>query len=85
MLALIMLVSGKQGINLHLRELPSRLQLSGRRSDQIRIESTFENSNHNIHSTQDTTDHPEFSFTHMREFSKLCIAFAIELAGIASH
>ncbi|RSH91809.1 Leucine aminopeptidase 1 [Saitozyma podzolica] len=45
------------------------------------IESTFENSNHNIHTTQDTTDHPEFSFSHMREFSKLVIAFAIELGG----
>ncbi|WWC64621.1 uncharacterized protein I303_107232 [Kwoniella dejecticola CBS 10117] len=46
------------------------------------IESTFENSNHNIHTSGDTTNHPEFSFTHMREFSKLALAFAIELAGI---
>ncbi|WWC94847.1 hypothetical protein V866_001697 [Kwoniella sp. B9012] len=46
------------------------------------IESTFENSNHNIHTTADTTNHPEFSFTHMREFSKLAISFAVELAGI---
>ncbi|WVR00253.1 hypothetical protein IAU59_007396 [Kwoniella sp. CBS 9459] len=45
------------------------------------IESTFENSNHNIHTSGDTTEHPEFSFTHMREFSKLAVAFAIELAG----
>ncbi|KAK4685705.1 bacterial leucyl aminopeptidase, partial [Tremellales sp. Uapishka_1] len=46
------------------------------------IESSFENSNHNIHTSQDTIDHPEFSFTHMREFSKLAVAFAVELAGI---
>ncbi|ODN73212.1 hypothetical protein L202_07771 [Cryptococcus amylolentus CBS 6039] len=46
------------------------------------IEATFEDSNtRNIHSTQDTFDHPEFSWTHMREFSKLAIAFALELAG----
>ncbi|WVR07704.1 hypothetical protein IAU60_004746 [Kwoniella sp. DSM 27419] len=45
------------------------------------IESSFENSNHNIHTSGDTTDHPEFSFTHMREFSKLALAFAVELAG----
>ena len=31
------------------------------------IESTFEDSNHNIHSTADTIDHPEFSFKHMKE------------------
>ncbi|WRT70247.1 uncharacterized protein IL334_007242 [Kwoniella shivajii] len=46
------------------------------------IESTFEDSNHNIHTSGDTINHPEFSFTHMREFSKLAVAFAIELAGI---
>lgn len=45
------------------------------------IESTFEDSNKNIHSTQDTIDHPEFSFTHMREFSKLAVAFAVELSA----
>lgn len=46
------------------------------------IESTFENSNKNIHSTKDTMDvSDEFSFTHMLEFSKLAVAFAIELAG----
>ncbi|KAL1412739.1 hypothetical protein Q8F55_000486 [Vanrija albida] len=44
------------------------------------IESRFEDSNKNIHSTSDTIDHPEFSFTHMREFSKLAIAFAYELS-----
>ena len=31
------------------------------------IESSFEDSNHYIHSIEDTMDHPEFSFTHMRE------------------
>ncbi|KAL4241566.1 Peptide hydrolase [Abortiporus biennis] len=46
------------------------------------IESTFENSNKFIHSTNDKLDiSPEFSFTHMLEFSKLAVAFAIELAG----
>lgn len=45
------------------------------------IESSFEDSNHYIHSIEDTMDHPEFSFTHMREFSKLAVAFAIELAA----
>ncbi|GHJ84538.1 hypothetical protein NliqN6_0940 [Naganishia liquefaciens] len=46
------------------------------------IESTFENSNHAIHSTGDTIEHPEFSFDHMQEFSKLAIAFAVELGGV---
>jgi len=46
------------------------------------IESSFEDSNHNIHSTSDTIDHPEFSFSHMREFSKLVVAFAVELGGL---
>ncbi|ORY33499.1 hypothetical protein BCR39DRAFT_520460 [Naematelia encephala] len=45
------------------------------------IESTFADSNHNIHTAGDTMAHPEFSFSHMREFSKLAIAFAIELGG----
>ncbi|KAI0066049.1 peptidase [Artomyces pyxidatus] len=46
------------------------------------IESSFENSNKNIHSTNDRIDiSPEFSFEHMLEFSKLAVAFAIELAG----
>ncbi|OCH88312.1 peptidase [Obba rivulosa] len=44
------------------------------------IESTFEDSNHYIHSVNDRMDiSDEFSFTHMREFSKLAVAFAIEL------
>jgi bacterial leucyl aminopeptidase len=46
------------------------------------IESSFENSNHFIHSTNDRIDiSPEFSFDHMLEFSKLAVAFAIELGG----
>ncbi|EGO22330.1 hypothetical protein SERLADRAFT_440355 [Serpula lacrymans var. lacrymans S7.9] len=47
------------------------------------IEAAFENSNHkNIHSTNDRIDiSDEFSFSHMLEFSKLGVAFAIELAG----
>ncbi|THH17620.1 hypothetical protein EW146_g3223 [Bondarzewia mesenterica] len=40
------------------------------------IESTFENSNKNIHSTNDRIDiSEEFSFSHMLEFSKLAVAF----------
>ncbi|CAD6588728.1 MAG: Leucine aminopeptidase 1, partial [Tremellales sp. Tagirdzhanova-0007] len=45
------------------------------------LESSFENMNNNIHSAKDTMDHPEFSFNHMREFSKLAVAFVVELGG----
>ncbi|KAF9483991.1 peptidase [Pholiota conissans] len=46
------------------------------------IESSFENSNKNIHSTNDRIDiSDEFSFTHMLEFSKLAVAFAVELGN----
>nr|GAT53964.1 peptidase [Mycena chlorophos] len=46
------------------------------------IESSFENSNQNIHSTNDRIDvSDEFSFDHMLEFSKLAVAFAVELGG----
>ncbi|KAG8878908.1 Leucine aminopeptidase 1, partial [Tulasnella sp. 332] len=45
------------------------------------IESSFENSNHYIHSANDRWDIPEFSFDHMLEFSKLAVGFAIELGG----
>jgi len=49
------------------------------------IESTFQNSNKNIHSTNDRIDiSDEFSFTHMLEFSKLAVAFAVELGGYDS-
>lgn len=39
----------------------------GRVLTRARIESSFEDSNHGIHSTGDTIDHPEFSFSHMKE------------------
>ncbi|KAF8897351.1 peptidase [Infundibulicybe gibba] len=46
------------------------------------IESSFENSNKNIHSSNDRIDiSDEFSFSHMLEFSKLAVAFAVELGG----
>lgn len=47
------------------------------------IESSFAHANHaNIHTSHDRIDiSPEFSFDHMLEFSKLAVAFAIELAG----
>ncbi|PPQ70135.1 hypothetical protein CVT24_003882 [Panaeolus cyanescens] len=49
------------------------------------IESSFENSNKNIHSTNDRIDiSDEFSFSHMLEFSKLAVAFAVELGGYDS-
>ncbi|CAA7259515.1 unnamed protein product [Cyclocybe aegerita] len=48
-------------------------------------ESSFENSNKNIHSTNDRIDiSDEFSFDHMLEFSKLAVAFAVELGGYDS-
>ncbi|TFK76091.1 peptidase [Pluteus cervinus] len=46
------------------------------------IESSFENSNHNIHSSNDRINiSDEFSFDHMLEFSKLAVAFAFELGS----
>ncbi|KAJ3859308.1 peptidase [Lentinula novae-zelandiae] len=46
------------------------------------IESSFENANKNIHSANDRIDiSDEFSFEHMLEFSKLAVAFAVELGG----
>ncbi|KAJ7499095.1 peptidase [Mycena latifolia] len=49
------------------------------------IESTFENSNKNIHSINDRIDaSDEFSFSHMLEFSKLAVAFAVELGGVSN-
>jgi leucyl aminopeptidase len=45
-------------------------------------ESSFETTNHNIHSANDRIDlSDEFSFEHALEFSKLAVAFAIELGG----
>ncbi|KZS97501.1 peptidase [Sistotremastrum niveocremeum HHB9708] len=44
------------------------------------IESLFGDSNPNIHGSRDRLDiSPEFSFTHMLEFSKLAVALVIEL------
>jgi len=49
------------------------------------IESTFANSNSHIHSASDRIDiSDEFSFSHMLEFSKLAVAFAVELGGISN-
>ncbi|BEI79489.1 hypothetical protein CcaverHIS002_0100180 [Cutaneotrichosporon cavernicola] len=46
------------------------------------IESKFEDSNKNIHSTNDRMDiSDEFSIKHMAQFSKLAIAFAVELSS----
>jgi leucyl aminopeptidase len=46
------------------------------------IESSFEDSNKNIHSTNDRMDiSDEFSIKHMAQFSKLAIAFAVELSA----
>jgi len=46
------------------------------------IESAFQNSNTHIHSANDRIDvSDEFSFSHMLEFSKLAVAFAIEAGG----
>ncbi|TFK79598.1 peptidase [Polyporus arcularius HHB13444] len=47
------------------------------------IESTFPESNHQyVHTVDDRYDvSDEFSFEHMREFSKLAVAFAVELGG----
>jgi len=46
------------------------------------IESTFENSNHFIHSTKDRIDiSDEFQFTHMLEFSKFAVGFVMELGS----
>ncbi|KJA30105.1 hypothetical protein HYPSUDRAFT_210903 [Hypholoma sublateritium FD-334 SS-4] len=50
------------------------------------IESSFENSNKNIHSVNDRIDiSDEFSFDHMLEFSKLAVAFAVELGNSTSE
>ncbi|KZV68153.1 peptidase [Peniophora sp. CONT] len=45
-------------------------------------EGKFENTNSNIHSANDRIDvSPEFSFSHMLEFSKLTVAYIIELGS----
>lgn len=46
------------------------------------IEGAFENINNRIHTANDRIDiSDEFSFSHMLEFSKLAVAFAIELGS----
>ncbi|KAJ7771578.1 peptidase [Mycena metata] len=47
------------------------------------LESTFPNANGpNIHTPKDTIDiSPEFSFDHMLQYSKLAVAFAVELTS----
>ncbi|GAA5900988.1 uncharacterized protein JCM6883_004716 [Sporobolomyces salmoneus] len=46
------------------------------------IESTFEDSNHNIHSGKDTIEYSkEFSFDHMAEFTRVAIGTVVELSG----
>ncbi|GAA5863194.1 hypothetical protein JCM3774_000806 [Rhodotorula dairenensis] len=48
------------------------------------IESRFEDSSHNIHSTRDTIDQEGYSVEHIAEFAKVAIALAVELGGGAS-
>ncbi|KAI0257885.1 hypothetical protein BC834DRAFT_838386, partial [Gloeopeniophorella convolvens] len=49
-------------------------------------ESAWENANPNFHTENDRADvSSEFSFVHMLEFSKLAVAFAIELGGWTSE
>ncbi|KAF5362453.1 hypothetical protein D9756_002733 [Leucocoprinus leucothites] len=45
------------------------------------FEATFDNQNPVIHSSSDTTTAPGFSWTHMLEYSKLAVAFAVELGN----
>ncbi len=62
---------GRLSVKLRVSSIVSRKHLhtlTGRS-----IESSFENSNHNIHTSQDTMDHPEFSFSHMRECVSLYV------------
>lgn len=48
------------------------------------IESAFEDSDHNIHSTRDTIDQEGYSIEHIAEFAKVALALAVELGGGAS-
>lgn len=58
-------VSVKPGISLLSRRSPSHSSLDIALMNSI--ESSFEDSNHNIHTSQDTMNHPEFSFDHMKQ------------------
>jgi leucyl aminopeptidase len=44
------------------------------------IESAFDDSNHYIHTTEDTID--KLSFDHMLEFSRVAVGFAVELSHV---
>ncbi|KAJ3571212.1 hypothetical protein NP233_g3910 [Leucocoprinus birnbaumii] len=44
-------------------------------------EGIFKDTNPFLHTTNDTTSLPGFSWTHMLEFSKLAVAFAVELGN----
>lgn len=48
------------------------------------IESRFEDSDHEIHSTRDTIDQAGYSLDHIAEFAKVAIALAVELGGGSS-
>ncbi|GAA5833681.1 hypothetical protein JCM9279_001597 [Rhodotorula babjevae] len=48
------------------------------------IESTFELSDKNIHSSRDTIDQEGYSLDHVKQFARVAIALAVELGGGAS-
>lgn len=48
------------------------------------IESTFEDSSKNIHSTRDVIDSEGFSFEHVKEFAKVAVGLIVELGGGAN-
>lgn len=58
-------VSVKPGISLLSRRSSAHISLDIALMNSI--ESSFEDSNHNIHTSQDTMNHPEFSFDHMKQ------------------
>ncbi|GAA5881116.1 hypothetical protein JCM1840_007109 [Sporobolomyces johnsonii] len=45
-------------------------------------EGKFEDSNPHMHSTEDVTTLPEYSFEHITEFVKVGLGYAVELAGM---
>ncbi|GAA6051063.1 hypothetical protein JCM3770_005480 [Rhodotorula araucariae] len=48
------------------------------------IESAFEDSDKNIHSSRDTIDQEGYSFDHIEQFARVAVALAVELGGGAS-
>ncbi|BGP40360.1 hypothetical protein JCM10449v2_004322 [Rhodotorula kratochvilovae] len=48
------------------------------------IESTFEDSDKNIHSSRDTIDQEGYSLDHIEQFARVALALAVELGGGAS-